>query len=127
MSELVASLEASGISASIADRIDNITDRVLIITNYRPSDDRPPACFGIPLANYPDNLTIPNKCWCNFKTLKKINNLAPRLRPKYKEFSFEDRHFHPFSARLDEFTLTTESIVDLLAALYGHIDFNNND
>ena len=106
----------------------NISDPVLLIINYAPTDDKPPVCFALSLANYPK---FPQKFWSSIKDIKvdyrppniKAGGKLPDHRPAYKEFCDRGRRYHPFSVDLSDYSCEAQSIKILLGRLYAHLNF----
>ena len=92
---------------------------VLIVFDYGPSDDAPPLSVAFDLAGRA-------RCWLSETRLVEIGENCPSHHPKYKQFVFEQRQFHPFS--VIAFPSAIFSDIDALIfacqSLYDHVDWS---
>ena len=96
---------------------------LLIIFNYSPHDDDPPASFALSLINYQQN-SFPSKCWMTHKKL--IDDKGPSFNEGYKKFSYRDKCYYPFSVNLSGYTpKDVTSIQTIIDGLYSHIKFDS--
>ena len=100
------------------DAIPSVTDVSIIISNYSPSNNSPPVSIAFSITNDGDKFNP--KCWITKKKVKTINSHL-----EYKEFSYENREFHPYSVALMKLSVNATSIGKLCSQLYNYIDFSN--
>ena len=66
------------------------------------------------------------RCWLTETQLEQIDGDGPKYHPKYKQFAFEGRQFHPFSVQ--PFPSAIFSDIDALfvacQSLYNHINWS---
>ena len=91
---------------------------VLIVCDYSPSDDAPPLSIAFDWAGRA-------MCWLSETRLVKIGDNCPRHHPRYKQFVFEGRQFHPFSVQAfpKEIFSNIDALIFACQNLYGHIEW----
>ena len=92
---------------------------VLIIFDYSPRDDAPPLSVAFDWAGRA-------MCWLSESRLVKIGDNCPRHHPRYKQFVFEGRQFHPFSVAAfpKEIFVSINALILACQSLYDHVDWN---
>lgn len=105
------------------DYVNNLTELLLIILDYSPGNDKPPASFALSLQHYHEG-QFPPKCWMTHNKFVKINDDGPNPHDDYKKFSYRENRFYPFSVNLSSYTpKNTTSIKNIIDKLYKHIEF----
>ena len=105
--------------------INNESSPVLIILDYSPKNNDPPASFALSLEGYENN-GFPSKCWMTHTEILPFNNEGnpPKRNDGYKKFSHQEKEFHPFSVNLSDYTpKNVASIKLVIDRLYRHIKF----
>ncbi len=103
--------------------IDNLSEPVLVILDYSPGEDRALVSFAFSLEKYEAG-RFPPKFWCTFREMEAISEECPRPHSDYKQFTYNNIVFYPFSANLSEYLPTDPySIQQLVCRLYKHIKF----
>ena len=95
-----------------------LEDPVLLILNYSPAMEQPPLSIAFDYGCGP-------KCWMTASTMRKIGNNAPKYHEDYRDFTWEGRHFIPYSIQNLPRTIFND-IKALQAAcrrLYQHVEW----
>lgn len=104
----------------------NLTGPVLIILDYSPQNESPPASFALSLEQYEEG-TFPFKCWMTHTDIVPVTNAQyppPKPYSEYGTFSHNGLDFNPFSVNLSGYTpKEASSIRCLIGNLYRHIRF----
>ncbi len=107
------------------DVVNELTDKILFILDYKPGGSGPCASFALSLDQYNENL-FPPKCWITSNSLKSIDNRMPdgEKGQQYKNFHYKNKNFIPYSVGLSEYKpKDIKSIHCLINSLYKHIQF----
>lgn len=106
------------ISCSL-ESVPNVEDVSIIINNYSPTDNQRPISLAFSI-NIQNKIFNP-KCWLTEDNLKEIEGRHLPLHSAYKEFSYKDKHFYPFSVNLSDYKVDPNSIQILCKQIYQHI------
>ena len=115
--------ELKGVGFAEIDYCDpsNISERLLLISNYSPSDEKPSACFALSLEDYYNGGTsFPAKCWLDFSEISCFRDERPNPYPGYGEFEHNGKKYYPFSIDTTGFECTAEYIKELIRELYEY-------
>ena len=105
------------------DYVNNLAEPLLIILDYSPRNNEPPASFALSLQSYHEN-SFPSKCWITHKELSPIHDECPSFHEEYKKVSYQGHHFYPFSVNLSSCKpKCITSIKKVIDRLYCHIKF----
>ncbi len=101
--------------------VDNQDGPMLFIHDYSNSaENLKLASFALSLAQYSDG-AFPSKCWITNNKVKQIDGEIPSCNPDYKEFSYKEKKFYPFSVNIAPYEMAVRIIV---GQLYRHIDWS---
>lgn len=120
LASFVQTLKDKGVLCEIVpEHVFKDGEAAVLVVDYAPSHDKPTVSFGFTMANS-ENLGA--KCWINRPPgdIKSINENGPRHHPNYKEFSYRDFYYYPYSAQLGSFEW--DKISDACHALYAHTE-----
>ena len=96
--------------------ISNLDHTILIILDYSPSNKDRPFSFAF-------SLRKESKCWISHDKMRQIGDNSPSYHPKYREFTYETRKFHPYSVRAEHISFgNIDELKKVCDALYAHID-----
>jgi len=96
--------------------VNALSQPVLIILDYSPSDSKPPLSIAF-------DSELGPKCWMSEKNVSKIGDDGPNPHQDYGEFDYEGRHFYGFSIQaLTQSDFDDVSRIETICRqLYAHI------
>lgn len=105
--------------------VNSLPDPLILVLDYSPQADSPPASFALSLSGHQGG-RFPSKCWMTHTQIVPIGSEhnPPKPHPPYREFSYREYEFYPFSVELSGYTpRDADSIKLLIDRLYRHIKF----
>ena len=99
--------------------ISELDEPVLIVYDYSPSDQQPVISIAFDFSGG-------NKCWITTEKVISINNDGPNSHSDYGMFTFETRHFHPYSIQVSpqEIFQDVSHLTSMCQRLYQHVDWS---
>ena len=121
LTSFVQTLKDKGVLCEVVpkDVFQDDEGSAVLAVDYAPSRDKPTVSFAFTTAN---SGNWGAKCWISKppNSIKNINNVQPNSKPNYREFSYRDVCYYPYSVKLQSFTW--EDILKACHELYAHTE-----
>ena len=102
--------------------VPKLDEPILIVMEYSPSNYEPPLSIAFDFSGGP-------KCWMTVPTVREIGKIAPSRHDPYREFSFRNYKFYPYSIQKFPKTIfqDIQQFTSACLCLYRHAEWKGGN